>query len=90
MIFSTEKLPGPLNEWKSYVLGLGNSAASNLSDFRLVIESKVKGDVRVLNDKIQILKPEGQVIPVWDGGEAPSSQAGLSCRAIELKRSNPR
>jgi arylsulfatase A-like enzyme len=88
-ICSTEALPAALNEWKRYVFGLGNSAASNFSDFRLVVESKVKCDIRVLVDNIQILKPDGQVIPLWDGGKAPPSQTGLSCRSIDLKRPGP-
>ena len=88
-ISSTEKLPGPLNEWKRYVLGLGNSAASNLGDLQLVLESKVAGDVRVLLDNIQILKPDGQVIPVWDGGQPPPGQSALRCTAIDFAPSGP-
>lgn len=84
-VFSTATLPGELHEWKRYVLGLGNSAASNLSDFRLVIESKVKGDVHLLIDNVQILKPDGQVIPVWNGGKAPAGEAGLVSSVVELK-----
>ena len=79
----------PLHEWKRYAFGLGNSAASNLSDFRLVIESKAKGDIRVLLDNVQVLKPDGQLITVWDGGTAPPSKAGLSCRSIGLESFNP-
>jgi len=89
LISFKEKLSAPLHEWKRYAFGLGNSAASNLSDLRLVIESKVNGDVRVLIDNVQILKPNGQVIPVWDGGKAPLSQLGLTCSSIELKPSRP-
>jgi hypothetical protein len=89
LISSKETLPAPLNEWKRYVLGLGNSAASNLSDFRLVLESNIKSDVHVLIGNIQILKPNGEVIAVWNGGSAPPSPAGLTCRSIELKPSSP-
>ncbi len=85
LISSKERLSAPLHEWKRYVFGLGNSAASNLSDFQLVIESKVKGNVRVLIDNVQILKPDGQVIPVWNGGKAPPGEAGLVSRVVELK-----
>lgn len=88
-IFSTATLPGERNEWKRYVLGLGNSAALNLSDFRLVIESKVQGHVHVLIDNVQILKPGGQMIPVWNGGKAPQGGAGLSSSVIELKPTRP-
>ena len=87
-VFSSATLPGERNEWKRYVLGLGNSAASNLSDFRLVIDSNVKGDVCVLIDNVQILKPNGQVIPVWNGGKAPAGEAGLVSSVVELKRAS--
>ncbi len=84
LVGSKENLLAPEHHWKRYVLGLGNSAASNLSDLRLVIESKVKGDVHVLIDNIHIVKPDGQGIPVWDGGKAPPNQAGLTCRVVDL------
>ena len=89
LIWSKEKLPAPLHEWKRYVLGLGNSAASNLSDLRLVIDSKVRSHVHVLIDNIRILKPDGRVIPVWEGGNTPQNQAGLTCSMIELKPASP-
>ncbi len=88
-VSSTEKLPGPVNQWKRYVLGLGNSAASGLSDLELVLESKTTGDVRLLLDNIGILKPNGKVIPVWDDGKAPPSQSAISCTAIDLAISKP-
>lgn len=83
-ISSTEQLPGPLNEWKRYVLGLGNSAASSLGDLQLVLESNVTGDVRVLLDNIRIQKADGQVIPIWDGGKVPPGQSAISCTAIDF------
>jgi arylsulfatase A len=90
-VCSTERLPAPLGEWKRHVLGLGNSAASNLSDFRLVVESRnrAKGDVHVLLDNIQVRKPDGRVIPVWTGGDAPSQDSALTCSVIELASPDP-
>ncbi len=88
-VTSTQKLPGPLNEWKRYVIGLGNSAASNLSDFSLVIESKVQGEIHVLIDNVGILKSNGQVIPVWTGGKAPQSESPLTCTTIEYVAKSP-
>lgn len=84
-VASTDQLPAPLNEWKRHVLGLGNSAAYPHSDLRLVLESKVMGDIRVLVDNIHILKPDGRVIPVWDGGKAPQGDSALVSRSIGLK-----
>lgn len=77
-VASTLKLPAPLNQWKRYILGIGNSAAFDISPLRLVVNSTVAGDIRVLFDNIQIVKPDGRVIPVWAGGKAPdSSKSGL-------------
>lgn len=85
-ISSNEILPGPLKEWKRFVFGLGNSAASNLSDLRLVVENRnnVPGDIHLLFDNIHILKADGRVIPVWDGGNAPPGQSSLTTATIEL------
>jgi hypothetical protein len=88
-VCSTEKLPGPLNEWKRYVLGLGNSAASGLGDLQLVFESKVTSDVRVLLDNIGIVKPNGQVIPIWHGGGAPPNPPAITCTVIGFAPSKP-
>lgn len=77
LVTRTDKLPAPLNEWKRYVLGLGNSAAHDLSELRLVVESAVAGDIRLLVDNIHILKPDGRIVPVWDGGKAPVSKSAL-------------
>jgi arylsulfatase A-like enzyme len=88
-VSSAGKLPAPLNEWKRYVLGLGNSAAYDLSDLRLVVESKVKGEIRVLIDNLHILKPDGRVVPVWDGGKAPVGNSALVGSSIPLNPSRP-
>jgi arylsulfatase A-like enzyme len=69
-ISSTGNLPGPMNEWKRNVLGLGNPAALRLGDLQLVMESEVTGEIRVPFDNIGILKPDGKLIPVWSEGKA--------------------
>lgn len=88
-VASTKELPGPMNEWKRYVLGLGNSAASSLSDFSLIIESKVQGDVHVLIDNVVIQKPNGLLIPVWTGGKAPQGGSALTCKTVKLEGERP-
>lgn len=88
-VTSNKELPGSLNVWKRYILGLGNSAASSLSDFRLVIESKVQGDIHVLVDNVGILKPSGEIIPVWTSGKAPRSEPPLTCSTVKLEGKSP-
>lgn len=85
-ISSNEILPGPLKEWKRFVLGLGNSAALNLSDLRLVVESRknASGDIHLSFDNIHILKADGRVLSVWDGGSAPSGDSLLTTTTIDL------
>ena len=81
-IASTKKLPAPPNEWKRYVSGLGVSAAYDHAPLRLVVNSKAPGEIRVLFDNIEILKPDGRAIPVWNGGKAPD--AGKSALKISV------
>lgn len=81
-ITSTKELPGPLNKWKRYIVGLGNSAASGLSDLRIVVESKVQGDIHVLIDNIGIQKANGLVIPIWTDGKAPTSDSQLISTSV--------
>ena len=70
-VASTKKLPAAIGEWKRYVVGIGNLAAMYHGSARLVVESTVSGEIRVDFDNIQIVKPDGRVIPLWAGGAVP-------------------
>ena len=84
-VASTKQLPAPVGEWKRYVVGIGNLAAMYHGGVRLVVESNFSGEIRVEFDNIQIVKPDGRVIPLWDGGAAPNtgkSQLKVATRSL--------
>ena len=86
---STKQLPAAIGEWKRYVVGIGNLAAMYHVGARLVVESTVSGEIRVEFDNIQIVKPDGRVIPLWEGGAAPKAGKSLLKVATRPLSGNP-
>lgn len=84
LVNSLQQLPGPLNQWKRYVLGMGNLAGAGLCDMRLIINSTVPGEIRVQLDNVHILKPNGFTIGLWNGGAAPADPGQLQVQTVPL------
>jgi arylsulfatase A-like enzyme len=81
-VSAMDRLVAPPGGWRRYVVGLGNAAAGAVPDLRLVMESRAAGEIRVLVDNIHVVKPNGRVLPVWDGGPPPQSRSAIACRAV--------